>query len=222
MGIKKLKFFIFIASFVFSGKVFSEEKEFCVGQDFFIYGSACWPFNVFSYPRVEKKGVDNLVTIDMKIPFFLFEKSSYRGFGPHTVIVLSLNVGSGLVLGRDQHESLLIINVSHKSDDEGIRLFVESLSNKKEYVFLGERNEFYMYKANVQATAFNYFVPKQMPPRAVYMSCVKNCSMFSVYRNVSYEFSFPSEWKDNYLSIQKLVELFFDSIIVSVNIKGAH
>lgn len=74
------------------GIVYAEDKPFCKESTVSIYGSACWPFNIYSTPRIESKGIDNIVLIDTKIPYFLFDKSKYRKFGPHSVVALNLSI----------------------------------------------------------------------------------------------------------------------------------
>jgi hypothetical protein len=198
----------------------AEEKVFCKESVISMSGSACWALNIYSTPRIEKKGIDNTVFIDMKIPYLLFEESKHREFGPQSLIALSLSIKKNENKKSTHYDSRFVISGSNRVGDTGIKSFIESFSNRSSYSLAGESDSFYIYKRIAPISSFEYLVPKQNLEAVVYLRCVKNCSMCGVYRNVLYEFHFPISWKKNYLDLKNLAESFLDSIIVNVEIKG--
>lgn len=217
---------IFISLIFLVGGVFFwgllKEKKYCNGENIYFYGVPCWPINIYSYSILEKVGVENHVVLSTKIPLFSLDDSSYWKAGPHSTLALNVNIKNKKMEVVDSFKSSLILNVSPKSNDDGVRIFFENISNNKWFLYVYEDKDFLVYEESLPASSLRYFIPKHQPINGVYMKCVKNCSMLSVYRNVFYELTFPIEWRVNYLEFQRLTESFLDSVIVNVEIKGAH
>lgn len=190
------------------------DAPFCNNDKFVFSGTACWPFNLYSTPKLRVTSAEGeYFESHIKVPYFLFDNSHSNSGKPYSIVSLGVYIiAKNKIAAKNSYVSRITLELCRNDLAEGLSVMAEGFRSVKRYRFVSSTHTFNIYE-NYSGSSFKYYVPINQPERNLYLDCIKDCILKSAYKNISYSIAVPFEWIENYADLQKLTEGFIESTL---------
>lgn len=110
-------------------------------------------------------------------------------------------------------DSSTVISIRLNENEAGLQTKAAEFASSSRHKKVGEVGSYTIYEQIPTHVSWQYFVPRDQPQYHYYLQCVRNCALYSAYRNVYYKLHIPAAWIESAPEVQALFHQFLDLVV---------